>query len=209
MNIQEKLMHIQQEIKATKDLRNDFGRFNYRNAENIFEAAKPLCAKYKVVLKVSDDLEEKCGHPYIKAVAELYDTESQEGQWVMGSVAYARIPDGKKGMDDSQICGSASSYARKYALGGLFCLDDNKDPDSMDNSKEGTNQNKLDEMGNWRMTNNANWKRDGENVYIMGKKGFVDIKELSLEQLKAVVNFPKLAGIKEDMERRIKELTND
>ena len=71
------------------------------------------------------------------------------------------------------------------------------------------NQQKLDEMENWRMTNNANWKRDGENVYIMGKKGFVDIKELSLEQLKAVVNFPKLAGIKEDMERRIKELTND
>lgn len=197
MNIQEKLMHIQQEIKATKDLRNDFGRFNYRNVENIFEAAKPLCAKYKVVLKVSDDLEEKCGHPYIKAVAELYDTESQEGQWVMGSVAYARIPDGKKGMDDSQICGSASSYARKYALGGLFCLDDNKDPDSMDNSKEGTNQNKLDEMGNWRMTNNG--------IEIKGNTGFVPISTMSKELLQACLNLKRFADVRQYIEAEIKK----
>lgn len=197
MNIQEKLMHIQQEIKATKDLRNDFGRFNYRNAENIFEAAKPLCAKYKVVLKVSDDLEEKCGHPYIKAVAELYDTESQEGQWVMGSVAYARIPDGKKGMDDSQICGSASSYARKYALGGLFCLDDNKDPDSMDNRKEGTNQNKLDEMKNWRMTNNG--------IEIKGNTGFVPISTMSKELLQACLNLKRFADVRQYIEAEIKK----
>lgn len=197
MNIQEKLMHIQQEIKATKDLRNDFGRFNYRNAENIFEAAKPLCAKYKVVLKVSDDLEEKCGHPYIKAVAELYDTESQEGQWVMGSVAYARIPDSKKGMDDSQICGSASSYARKYALGGLFCLDDNKDPDSMDNSKEGTNQNKLDEMENWRMTNNG--------IEIKGNSGFVPISTMSKELLQACLNLKRFTDVRQYIEAEIKK----
>lgn len=197
MNIQEKLMHIQQEIKATKDLRNDFGRFNYRNAENIFESAKPLCAKYKVVLKVSDELEEKCGHPYIKAVAELYDTESQEGQWVMGSVAYARIPDGKKGMDDSQICGSASSYARKYALGGLFCLDDNKDPDSMDNSKEGTNQNKLDEMKNWRMTNNG--------IEIKGNTGFVPISTMSKELLQACLNLKRFADVRQYIEAEIKK----
>ena len=197
MNIQEKLMHIQQEIKATKDLRNDFGRFNYRNVENIFESAKPLCAKYKVVLKVSDDLEEKCGHPYIKAVAELYDTESQEGQWVMGSVAYARIPDGKKGMDDSQICGSASSYARKYALGGLFCLDDNKDPDSMDNSKEGTNQNKLDEMKNWRMTNNG--------IEIKGNTGFVPISTMSKELLQACLNLKRFADVRQYIEAEIKK----
>lgn len=197
MNIQEKLMHIQQEIKATKDLRNDFGRFNYRNAENIFEAAKPLCAKYKVVLKVSDDLEEKCGHPYIKAVAELYDTESQEGQWVMGSVAYARIPDSKKGMDDSQICGSASSYARKYALGGLFCLDDNKDPDSMDNSKEGTNQNKLDEMENWRMTNNG--------IEIKGNTGFVPISTMSKELLQACLNLKRFSDVRQYIEAEIKK----
>lgn len=197
MNIQEKLMHIQQEIKATKDLRNDFGRFNYRNAENIFEAAKPLCAKYKVVLKVSDELEEKCGHPYIKAVAELYDTESQEGQWVMDSVAYARIPDSKKGMDDSQICGSASSYARKYALGGLFCLDDNKDPDSMDNSKEGTNQNKLDEMENWRMTNNG--------IEIKGNTGFVPISTMSKELLQACLNLKRFADVRQYIEEEIKK----
>lgn len=197
MNIQEKLMHIQQEIKATKDLRNDFGRFNYRNAENIFESAKPLCAKYKVVLKVSDELEEKCGHPYIKAVAELYDTESQEGQWVMGSVAYARIPDSKKGMDDSQICGSASSYARKYALGGLFCLDDNKDPDSMDNSKEGTNQNKLNEMENWRMTNNG--------IEIKGNTGFVPISTMSKELLQACLNLKRFADVRQYIEAEIKK----
>lgn len=197
MNIQEKLMHIQQEIKATKDLRNDFGRFNYRNAENIFESAKPLCAKYKVVLKVSDELEEKCGHPYIKAVAELYDTESQEGQWVMGSVAYARIPDSKKGMDDSQICGSASSYARKYALGGLFCLDDNKDPDSMDNRKEGTNQNKLDEMKNWRMTNNG--------IEIKGNTGFVPISTMSKELLQACLNLKRFADVRQYIEAEIKK----
>ena len=150
-----------------------------------------------MVLKVSDELEEKCGHPYIKAVAELYDTESQEGQWVMGTVAYARIPDSKKGMDDSQICGSASSYARKYALGGLFCLDDNKDPDSMDNSKEGTNQNKLDEMKNWRMTNNG--------IEIKGNTGFVPISTMSKELLQACLNLKRFADVRQYIEAEIKK----
>jgi hypothetical protein len=71
MNIFEKLLRIQQEARVTKDMHNDFGRFNYRNAEMIFEALKPICLKYGAVLRVTDDVEEKCGRPYIKAIAEL------------------------------------------------------------------------------------------------------------------------------------------
>ena len=130
MNIFEKLLRIQQEARVTKDMHNDFGRFNYRNAEMIFEALKPICLKYGAVLRVTDDVEEKCGRPYIKAIAELIDIETQGEIYAISSVGWARIPDQKKGMDDSQLTGSTSSYARKYALNGLFLLDDTKDADT-------------------------------------------------------------------------------
>lgn len=135
MNIYEKLLNIQNELKAPKNLYNKFGDYNYRSAEGILEAVKPLCHKYKAVLRMTDELEEKGTAIYLKAIAELIDVEretySPEDHYAIGAQAYARIPDMKKGMDVAQLSGAASSYARKYALNALFAIDDNKDSDGL------------------------------------------------------------------------------
>lgn len=124
----EKLCHIQQELKAPKNLKNTFGKYNYRNAEGILEALKPYLGKYKVMVTLSDSIEEVGGRVYVKATASIHDTENDGSTLFV--TAYAREAMDKKGMDDSQITGTASSYARKYALNGLFLLDDTKDADS-------------------------------------------------------------------------------
>lgn len=127
MTIKDKLLAIQCELKAPKNLYNSFGKYNYRNAEGIMEAVKPFLKKNKVVLIVSDDIV-NCGDSnYVKATARLTDVESDGDITV---IAFAREAVEKKGMDDSQITGTASSYARKYALNGLFLLDDTKDADT-------------------------------------------------------------------------------
>lgn len=125
--INEKLSAIQSEIRVTKNLRNNFGNYNYRNFESICEAAKPLMQKYKCSLTVSDDIIPAADRIYVKATATLTDAESGESVSV---TAFAREAAQKKGMDEAQITGSASSYARKYAASGLFLLDDNKDADT-------------------------------------------------------------------------------
>ena len=127
MNIFEKLQKIQYEMKAPKNLFNKFGNYSYRNAEGILEAFKPYGDKYKVVLVVSDNIKMVGDRTYVEAIATLYDTESDE---VVTNVAYARESEDKKGMDASQVTGATSSYARKYALNGLFLLDDTKDADT-------------------------------------------------------------------------------
>lgn len=127
MNIIEKLAAVQYEMKAPKNLTNKFGGYNYRNAEGILEAFKPYEKKYGVALVVGDEIVDIGGRIYVKATATFHDTESCE---VVSNTAFAREAETKKGMDDAQITGAASSYARKYALNGLFLLDDNKDPDS-------------------------------------------------------------------------------
>lgn len=128
--IHEILTKITRELKAPKNLKNSFGNYTYRNAESIYEAIKPLLEKYKASLILSDSIEAIGDRFYIKAMATLSD---EKGESVSVS-AYAREAFTKKGMDEAQITGSASSYARKYALGGLFLLDDNKDIDSLDNA---------------------------------------------------------------------------
>ncbi|WP_278885624.1 ERF family protein [[Ruminococcus] torques] len=127
MTLKEKLSKIQQEMKVPKNLYNSFGKYNYRNAESILEAFKPLEDKYSVLMIVYDAVEQIGDRIYIKSVAELCDCGSDE---VIRAQAYARESLEKKGMDDSQITGTASSYARKYALNGLFLLDDTKDADT-------------------------------------------------------------------------------
>ena len=127
MSITEKLMRIQTEIKAPKNLYNSFGKYHYRNAEGICEAVKPYLEKEKCALTLKDEIVEVGGRIYVKATATLVDSESNE---VFEASAYAREALEKKGMDDSQITGTASSYARKYALNGLFLLDDTKDADT-------------------------------------------------------------------------------
>ena len=122
-----KLMNIQQELKAPKGQYNDFGKYAYRSCEDILEAVKPLLKKEKVVLTISDELQYIGNRYYIKATATLIDTESEA---IISNSAYAREEEIKKGMDGSQITGASSSYARKYALNGLFGIDDNKDSDT-------------------------------------------------------------------------------
>lgn len=127
MGIYEKLMNIQQELKAPKGQHNNYGDYNYRSCEDIQEAVKPLLKKNKAVLVINDELELIGSRYYLKATANLIDIE--DGSQVTNT-AYARETDSKKGMDEAQITGSCSSYARKYALNGLFCIDDTKDPDT-------------------------------------------------------------------------------
>lgn len=126
-NFNVRLSKLQEELKAPKNMYNNFGKYSYRNAEGILEAVKPLLVKYGMVLNVSDSVEMVGERYYIKATATVHDTESDQ---IMVSTAYARESLDKKGMDDSQISGTASSYARKYALNGLFLLDDTKDADT-------------------------------------------------------------------------------
>tara|TARA_R110000851_G_C12762546_1_gene533239 strand:- start:38 stop:571 length:534 start_codon:yes stop_codon:yes gene_type:complete len=118
---------IQQELKAPKNQFNNFGKYNYRNCEDILEGFKKIPSG--LVLTVSDDVIEVSGRIYVKSTATLTDGENS-----ISTNAMARESESKKGMDDSQITGTASSYARKYALNGLLCIDDSKDADSMDNS---------------------------------------------------------------------------
>lgn len=127
----EKLIKIQQALKVPKNNTNDFGKYKYRSAEDILEAAKPLVHAEGLTLLLSDEVV-NIGHAnYVKAAAHLSDNEGN----LIEVTAYAREAETKKGMDEAQITGSASSYARKYALNGLFAIDDTKDADSMDNTK--------------------------------------------------------------------------
>ena len=119
----EKLAKIQKELKANKDLYNKFGGYSYRSAESILEAVKPLLDG--AILMLTDEIVMIGERYYVKASAYFED-----GDFVRVTTAYAREPETKKGMDDSQITGTASSYARKYALNGLFCIDDAKDADT-------------------------------------------------------------------------------
>lgn len=127
MNIYEKLGIIQSKLKAPKGQYNSFGKYKYRSCEDILEAVKPLLAETKTVLSVTDRMEVVGDRIYVRAEAHLNDCEDT-GE--ITTVAYAREEESKKGMDSSQVTGAASSYARKYALNGLFCIDDNKDSDS-------------------------------------------------------------------------------
>ena len=122
-----KLSEIQRKMKAPKSRYNSFGKYSYRSAEDILEAFKPYEEEYKVSLVIRDDIVAVGDRVYVKATAQLLDCESEQeaSAW-----AYAREADTKKGMDESQITGTASSYARKYAMNGLFLLDDTKDADT-------------------------------------------------------------------------------
>lgn len=128
------LQVIQHELKAPKNQENKFGGYKYRSCEDILEAVKPLLDKYEATLTISDDIVLIGERYYIKATATLLD--SNGGEVLAQTTAFAREPVAKKGSDESQITGAASSYARKYALNGLFCIDDTKDADTMDNREE-------------------------------------------------------------------------
>ena len=135
MNIFEKVLAIQQELKAPKGQYNSFGKYKYRSCEDILEAVKPICARYGALLTVSDELVYMGDRYYIKATATIIDIEETINNMIENT-AFAREEETKKGMDGSQITGTASSYARKYALNGLFCIDDTKDADTDEYKKQ-------------------------------------------------------------------------
>ena len=127
MSITEKLLKIQTELKAPKNQFNAFGKYNYRSCEDILEAVKPLLAKNKATMTISDDVVIVGDRIYVKATVKLTDKENGQS---IENTAFAREEQEKKGMDGSQITGASSSYARKYALNGLFLIDDTKDSDA-------------------------------------------------------------------------------
>ena len=127
MGIMMKLVVTQQALKANKTQFNAFGKYHYRSCEDILEAVKPLLSANQMVLTLSDNMVEIGGRVYVEATATVTDAETGEEAH---TTAYAREEETKKGMDASQVTGAASSYARKYALNGLFAIDDNKDSDA-------------------------------------------------------------------------------
>lgn len=127
MSIYSKLSNIQKELIAPKGQFNSFGKYSYRSCEDILKALKPLCDANNCVCFITNDLENIGNNNYVKATVTLADLETGES---LVSTAHAREEETKKGMDGSQITGASSSYARKYALAGLFCIDNEKDSDA-------------------------------------------------------------------------------
>ena len=192
MNIYEKLLNIQHELKAPKNCRNTFGNYNYRSAEGILEALKPLCFKYKAVLRMTDEIVDIGGKLFVKAVGELIDVEvsnpTPDSIFAIGAQGWAQIPDGKKGMDLAQVTGAASSYARKYCLNALFAIDDTKDSDALPPDEPKREETKGTE--NWRLI-------DGNVVLIKGQDGkFYELTRLTKRQLEVALKNPLYEGIK-------------
>jgi len=149
------LARIQKELKAPKDKRNTFGNYNYRSCESILEAVKPLLNG--CVLTLTDDVKEVGGRVYVVATASLLEVDGN----TFSVTAFAREPEEKKGMDTSQITGAASSYARKYALNGLFAIDDNQDSD---NSKPEPGKQKLEKTMTAKWQNAIKGLKDGKTL---------------------------------------------
>lgn len=125
LSFHKKIGSIQFELKAPKSQYNSFGKYKYRNAEDILEAVKPLLNKYEMCMSVSDDIVEVGGRIYVKATVKVYDDSNY-----VETTAFAREEENKKGQDSAQLTGGTSSYARKYALNGMFLIDDTKDADA-------------------------------------------------------------------------------
>lgn len=186
MNIQEKLLKIQSELKAPKSQYNSFGKYKYRNAEDILEAVKPLCKSAGAFLVISDEIVNIGNRYYVKATARLCDTQVTNGKMEFIDVsAYAREEEDKKGMDGSQVTGASSSYARKYALNGLFAIDDTKDSDTTNNGKE-TEKTPITDLVEPPLTLN-----EAENMIIVTKDGDIPLKNLSIGQLERLLKSEK------------------
>ena len=136
MTILEKLQKIQLELKVSKDQKNSFGNYKYRSAEDILEALKPFEEKYSVLFKITDELKELASRIFVDSEAKIIDLEEVDRESTISSKAQAIIDFDAKGMQNPQRTGSASSYAKKYALGNLLLIDDTKDSDAMNDSSK-------------------------------------------------------------------------
>lgn len=182
MKIYEQLMAIQNELKAPKNQWNDFGKYHYRSLEDITEAVKPIAAAHDCVFTMSDEIVQIGERYYVKAMATLTNKDSER----VSSTAYAREALTKKGMDDSQISGTASTYARKYAAGGLFALDDTKDADTNEYHKTTT-----DAKAEAREALIAEIKAQGLSMDAVAKEYGINSKSTAADLKKA------LTGLKE------------
>ena len=183
----DKLLKIQSELKAPKNQKNAFGGYNYRSCEDIFEAVKPLLKEEGLILRLTDELVNIGERYYIKATAILTD-----GTDTIENVAYAREEETKKGMDGSQITGASSSYARKYALNGLFLIDDVKDSDTTNTGVEITSK-----------------EEAGEYVINFGKYAGKKMKELPETYLTWLYENSKDETIRTCADFLMEHLTND
>ena len=185
-----KLMLIQASLKAPKNQRNAFGNYNYRSCEDILEAVKPLLYDTQTTLTISDEMVEVWWRIYVKATATLKDCETWE--IIEQNSAYARESESKKWMDDSQITWSTSSYARKYALNGLFCIDDVKDADATNTHEKETKATKKAEPKwnpNWwfqKAISNTKFMQEcmSEEDYITKIKNKYEVDEIVEQQLR-------------------------
>lgn len=176
ISIYSKLLSIQNELKAPKNQYNKFGKYNYRSCEDILEAIKPLCLKYGAVVLIDDYVSQIGERFYVKAKASLIDIDTQEEVY---ACAYARESENKKGMDSAQVTGATSSYARKYALNGLFCIDDTKDVDTQEyqekkqmNNNQSKNINNYEQVGIEQATLLGEIDKRVEELFNLG----VDVK---------------------------------
>ena len=197
MTIQEKLFTVQQKLKVQKSNYNEFGKYSYRSAEDIEAAVKPLLAEAKCVLTLADELTLIGNRYYVEATASITDFEGNS----ISVKAYAREEEVKKGMDASQITGAVSSYARKYALSGLFAIDNTKDADTMDNTeKKATKEDlpiSIDEAKNLEtLIRNAPGSAPYEErlAGCLKKVGVADISDLKQSQYQFLVKLLQRAS---------------
>ena len=205
-NINNLLVEVQSELKAPKGQYNSFGKYNYRSTEDILEGLKPILKEKNLVLVVFDDVVQVSDRVYIKSTAKLsYDQETIE------VTAFARESLTKKGMDDSQITGTASSYARKYALNGMFLIDDSKDADSDEFSKQNKSQKDSEQKSKQpkitleevKMSLNDLVKKTGGNytaisAYLLKHVKADNFNELNVDQIQLANEYIKQLSIKAD-----------
>lgn len=170
MSIYGKLLEVQANLNAPKSQYNSFGKYSYRNCEDILEAVKPLLKSNGLTLKIDDAVEMLGDRFYIKSIVTLIDIETGEA---ITNIAYAREEESKKGMDGSQVTGASSSYARKYALNGMFCIDDNKDSDS-------TNKHGKDKEEPQKTSSSNSGINDNQikRMYAIAKKAGYDVEAI-------------------------------
>ena len=186
MNVYEKLAKIQIALKAPKGQFNSFGKYNYRSCEDILEALKPLLKEQGLVLILSDEIVCIGARYYIKATALLKSINDDNEQ--IFNTAYAREDENKKGADGAQITGACSSYARKYALNGLFLIDDTKDADTDEYQKQQSKGSEKPAQKPAEKAENKYVRIENNETYVLTRQGYKKPSELNLSTLQQMYN---------------------
>ena len=185
MSIYTKLLAVQSELKAPKGQYNSFGKYKYRSCEDILEAVKPLLKQHGATLIIGDTVELIGERFYVKATARFIDTT--DGSEIVNT-AYAREESEKKGMDGSQITGTASSYARKYCLNGLFDIDDTKDADTDEYQKQQSKGSEKPAQKPAEKAENKYVRIENNETYVLTRQGYKKPSELNLSTLQQMYN---------------------